>query len=292
MGDFNLNYLSRRERDDLDTILVPYNLAPKNKTLPTRVHGKSKTLLDYIIQDNGLPRMNCLVCETNFKTDHLATLLISNQKYKINNSNTVQKTVFDRKSYNIQLFRQTLNNSNWSQFYQQTSAEDHFTAFSSIVEKALKKHAPLKTVYIRNNKTKVEQKRLDYNRKVKQLQRKKAEAKKIGDDTKYKFFQNELESFMVAEQLNMRRHLLETSDYKKKWKFINELRGIDKSITLSSLKNSFGEVLTSLPSILNLLNYRFSNLGMFYDNKDCQKVLVPDKPQVKNSKKKSFLSDT
>ena len=38
MGDFNLNYLSRRARDDLDTILVSYNLAPKNTTLPTRVH--------------------------------------------------------------------------------------------------------------------------------------------------------------------------------------------------------------------------------------------------------------
>ena len=117
--------------------------------------------------------MNCLVCETNFRTDHLATLLISNQKYKINNSNTIQKTVFDRKLYNIQLFRRTLKNSNWAQFYQQTSAEDHFTAFSSIVEKALRKHAPLKSVYIRNNKSIVEQKRLDYNRKVKQLQRKK-----------------------------------------------------------------------------------------------------------------------
>ena len=93
---------------------------------------------------------------------------------------------------------------------------------------------------------------------------------------------------MVAEQLNMRRHLLETSDYTKKWKFINELRGIDKSITLSSLKNSFGEDLTSLTSILNLLNYRFSNLGMFYDN-DWQKVILPDKPQVKMSKKNLFF---
>ena len=146
-------------------------------------------------------------------------------------------------------------------------------------------------MYIRNNKSIVEQKRLDYNRKVKKYNKKKTEAKKIGDDTKFKFFQNELESFMVAEQLNMRGHLLETSDYKKKWKFIHELRGIDKSITLWSLKNSIGEVLTSLPSVLNLLSYRYSNLGMFYDNKNGQKVVLPDKPQVKRSKK-SFLSDT
>ena len=76
----------------------------------------------------------------------------------INYSNTVQKAIFNRKSYNIQRFSQTLKNGNWSQFYQQTCAEDT-SLFLVQSRKSFEKHVSLTTEYIQNSKSKLERKR-------------------------------------------------------------------------------------------------------------------------------------
>ena len=51
MGDFNIGYLNNQEKQYLDTITVPYGLNIVNTEIPTRVRGKSKSFLDYIIND-------------------------------------------------------------------------------------------------------------------------------------------------------------------------------------------------------------------------------------------------
>ena len=51
MGDFNIDYLKIQEKQYLDTITVPYGLNIVNTEIPTRVRGKSKSFLDYIITD-------------------------------------------------------------------------------------------------------------------------------------------------------------------------------------------------------------------------------------------------
>ena len=54
MGDYNIDYiyyLNNKEEQYIDTINVPYGLNIVNREFPTSVHGKSKSLLDYIITD-------------------------------------------------------------------------------------------------------------------------------------------------------------------------------------------------------------------------------------------------
>ena len=58
MGDYNRAYLNNKDKQNLDTITVPYGLNIVNKEIPTRVRGKSKSLLDYIITDLILNPMN------------------------------------------------------------------------------------------------------------------------------------------------------------------------------------------------------------------------------------------
>ena len=56
MGEYNINYLNRKERNCLDTILTPYDLHVLNRTEPTRSKRASESLIDYIITD--LPNAN------------------------------------------------------------------------------------------------------------------------------------------------------------------------------------------------------------------------------------------
>lgn len=50
--------------------------------------------------------------------------------------------------YNKQHFQQTLANSNWSVMYQCNTADGMLTNFLGIVLSAVRKHAPLKRVFV------------------------------------------------------------------------------------------------------------------------------------------------
>ena len=53
MGDYNINYLNSKEKEKLDSILLPYHLEVQIKTEATRIckAGKTATLIDYFISD-------------------------------------------------------------------------------------------------------------------------------------------------------------------------------------------------------------------------------------------------
>ena len=89
MGDYNIDYLNKNERNCLDTIIVPYGLNVCSAKDETRINKSSKTHIDYIITDEQNFE-NSFVFETHFKTDHLASLFISNSK---NLKQTPQKII-------------------------------------------------------------------------------------------------------------------------------------------------------------------------------------------------------
>ena len=51
MGDYNIDYLNWKEKQCLDSVIVPYGLSVINDNQPTRVQGNSSSLIDYIITD-------------------------------------------------------------------------------------------------------------------------------------------------------------------------------------------------------------------------------------------------
>ena len=58
--------------------------------------------------------------------------------------------------------------------------------------------------------------------------------------------------------------LRQLSTDKDRWKFINKQRNSARpSVSIDSLRNSFGDVLTSAMQIAELLNYKFSKLGEY-----------------------------
>ena len=61
IGDYNINYLNNKEKQKLDTIILPYDLHLMNSRTGTRHQNGSCRLLDYIITDNG-PEREILLC--------------------------------------------------------------------------------------------------------------------------------------------------------------------------------------------------------------------------------------
>ena len=76
MGDYNSNYLNSKEKEKLDSILLPYHLELQNKTEATRICKASKTatLIDYFISDIYVKKT--IVFDTPILSDHFALCTI------------------------------------------------------------------------------------------------------------------------------------------------------------------------------------------------------------------------
>ena len=133
--------------------MIPYGLYAKNKELPPRVVGTSKTLIDYIITDHlNAETFETHVLDTPFRTsknkpiDHRATSIISD--FQINtNKKDIVKEIFDKKNYRKDLFCRDMESSHWSSFCHQNSAEDMCSVFINIFERSLEMFYETKSVY-------------------------------------------------------------------------------------------------------------------------------------------------
>ena len=75
MGDYNNYYLNSREKEKLDSILLPYHLEIQKKTEATRIckADKTATLIDYFI--SGIYVKKTIVCDTPILSFSLCTIL-------------------------------------------------------------------------------------------------------------------------------------------------------------------------------------------------------------------------
>ena len=105
MGDYNIDYLNRKERNCLNTILTPYDQHVLNRTEPTRTKGASESLIDYIITD--LPNANVFetyISDTLLRSkimsdvEHTATSVISKLEMKTTRKSIV-KEIFGKSTY-------------------------------------------------------------------------------------------------------------------------------------------------------------------------------------------------
>ena len=223
LGDYNLNYLNEDDKQSLDTILIPYNLDVTNKLTPTH----SKALIDYIITDLGIKDLTniSIVFTSPIKTDHQATAFITELKLN-NNVRPIKRKIYDKSNYSNYKFKQKLSAINWRSFYSNNNPEIMLDIFTSNIADTIKKCAPQKTIFIRNDKPKV-----NY------------------EDDKF-----------ISQLFNSKK------SEREKWSIINDTRNSKKSSKLIPLlKNSLGDFITNNLQMSNLLNYKFSLLGSFYE---------------------------
>ena len=138
------------------------------------------------------------------------------------------------------------------------------TNFSNLTERALKKCAPMKKVFIRNDKsnnTKQQKWVTDETESCNLYSQINFTMEPKGK--KYQNLQNDfvgkISAYFLSSQVLSFHNLSKNKD---NWNFIKEARNTRRTKTnISSLKNSVGERITDKKRIADLLIYRFSNLG-------------------------------
>ena len=75
MGDYNIIYLENKEKQNLETIIQPYDLNVTNKHQATRIKDESNSLIDYIIIDGNEPLLYKEIFDSPIQTDHFAQLI-------------------------------------------------------------------------------------------------------------------------------------------------------------------------------------------------------------------------
>ena len=146
MGAYNLDYLTPLEKENLDTVVLPYGFTVASPCLPTRVCKSTKTHIDYILAEN-IDDEKSFVFETPFKTDHFCSVLFT--EVSAGKQKCITLPRFDKTKYVKAAFCQTLSDIPWCKIYQCSSANDMFNMFVYLLSSALEKHAPFKKVFLR-----------------------------------------------------------------------------------------------------------------------------------------------
>ena len=125
LGDYNINYLDSKEKENLDSIIIPYGLKVFYPNDETRISSSSKTHIDYIISDyetNGIE----FCFDTPYKTDHFASIILTD--IKCGKSFPRITSTFNMKNYQKNEFCNTLSALPWYLLYQCTDAQNMFSA--------------------------------------------------------------------------------------------------------------------------------------------------------------------
>ena len=144
MGDCNINYLNNKERNNIDTVSILYDLKVVN-TEPTR----GINLIDYIITEGNYQIQSSHKFILEIKTNHQALGIITQECITKKRKPTI-KTFFDKSNYSIKGFTSELKICDWSSVYKMENAEKICSQFNSILSSIIQKHA----TWVKKNCTK------------------------------------------------------------------------------------------------------------------------------------------
>ena len=151
MGDYNINYLENKEKQNLETIIQPYDLNVTNKHQATRIKDESNSLIDYIIIDGNEPLLYNEIFDSPIQTDHFAQLIILATKFSKNK--VIKKQIYDKTNYSPKDFKHSIKQLNWENFHCSTVPSEMLRTFEQNLEQQILLHAPIKTIFKRNNKS-------------------------------------------------------------------------------------------------------------------------------------------
>ena len=76
IGNYNLDFITTLERENLETVILLYGFSFVGPTLPTRSCEATKTRIDYIIMES-IPDEKRFVFDSPFKTDYFRCALFT-----------------------------------------------------------------------------------------------------------------------------------------------------------------------------------------------------------------------
>ena len=271
MGDYNLDYLTPLERENLETVILPYGFSVASPNLPTRVCKTTKTHIDYIIAENILDG-KCFVFNSPFKTDHFGSVVFTNVFAEKQKCTILQK--FDLSTYQKDAFCLSLSNIPWFRIYNCSNATDMFNLFVYMLASVVEKHAPVKKIFLRKRTPKLF-KESWYDSECKTLtQARQAAYHEYCNNTSaqtwstYSKLRNQLSKVLKEKQEKFAWSCFSSlCTAKERWNFINTARGQNKkSVNLAAVRNSFGKMIVDDKEMADHFNLIFSNLGQYFGN--------------------------
>ena len=151
MRDNNINYLENKEKQNLETIIQPYDLNVTNKQQATRIKDESNSLIDYIIIDGNDPLLYSEIVDTQIQIDQFAQLIFL--ATKLSKNKVIKKQIYYKTNYSPKDFKHSIKQLNWETFYSSTVPGEMLRSLERKFEQQKLLHMPIKTIFIRNNKS-------------------------------------------------------------------------------------------------------------------------------------------
>ena len=206
LGDYNLNYLDSKEKENLDSIIIPYGLKVFCPNDETRISSSTKTHIDYIISDyetNGIE----FCFDTPYKTDHFASFILT----EIKCGKILPRIIstLNKKNYQKNEFCNSFSALPWYILYQCTDAQNMFSTMIYLISCALQQHAPIEKKFVRNFKPKNVLKTEWFDSECQQLLTKKQNSlrsyrsQSTSDNwSKYQFLRNQMSQLIRSKQFD------------------------------------------------------------------------------------------
>ena len=242
------------------------------------------SLIDYIITDlHQIENFSTVFLEIFLWTlhgnevDHCSTSLITTATAQ-QLSNVMIEKFSEKTNYNVQMFQQLTNYTDWRDFCEQDWTEGMFTTPSIIIERALKKCAPVKTFFIRNAEGDIsnQQKRVTQKTpKVKRQMNSRMSPKGMKYQNLLNYVFGKIRANFSDSQNSSYKN---TSKGKDKWNFLSEARQTRQAKSMISFsEKSLGEIITDQKRKADLLIYIISkneSVGLIKPNIDHSSVEI------------------
>ena len=234
MGDFNINILESSSHlltaEFIETI-YSHSFFPLI-TKPTRLQGNSATLIDNIFC-NDITNLNMVngILYTDI-SDHFPVFSIDRKREHTNRNHTpVQERIYSQK--NINMFRDCLNQTDWSDVMSNNEGQSSFSCFyqkfcdiydQAFPTKVLKCNYTNKIVWLTNG--------LKKSIQIKNKLYIRCKKSKLPHDLQlYKDYKRKLQQIMRITERNYYHNLLQEnqSNLKKTWKVLKDIIGRKKS---------------------------------------------------------------
>ena len=137
VGDHNINHLNNKERNNIGTTLISYDLKVVNIE-PKR----GKKLIEYIITEGNYQIQSAQTFISETKADHQAIGIITQELITKKRKPKI-RTFFDKSNDSFKDFTSEQKTCDWNSVYKKESAEEMYSQFNSILSSIIEKHASL-----------------------------------------------------------------------------------------------------------------------------------------------------
>eukprot|EP00794_Sanderia_malayensis_P004136 gene4136-4689_t len=271
LGDFNSDLLSKDSSKQttptgkkLKQVLKAFNFHNLIKE-PTRITESSETLIDLIVVSDNIRNSNRVTKSGTFEpafSDHKLVYCVLNIQ-KIH-SKPQLKYIKDRKRFNEEKFRETLDKVPWWVISSFEDIDDAVYCWETMYKDVLNE-------FISNRLAKTRQNNLPWvNREIKKAmnlryktllkwQRNRSN-NKLREE--YKVLRNKINIMLrKAEAEYWKDQFNKSNSSREFWQIVNKMKGKSKTNNIQALKNDDGDLVTEDSEKAELLNNHFADVG-------------------------------